>query len=288
MNTSQTKSNFVLLTLAAGSMAVTFIAGLTMNNTGLAQQLGPLQTLLLVFFVIWHGVKLYGVKGIAAFFVISQVVSNAMENLSISTGFPFGNYHYSSGGLPFLWQVPLVIGIAYFVYGYLAWIVAKVLLGAFKQRAHTILLPLTAAFVMVMWDVVMDPINSTIKHYWIWEEGGGYNGVPLTNYLGWFLTVYLFYQLFAVYARVAVLKVQQQVGTLFWATPVLLYAATGISFVLMYLVANPGQVADVTGHIWDKRAIYETAAIASLFTMVFVAFLAFAKLPRSKELQRGN
>jgi uncharacterized membrane protein len=54
---------------------------------------------------------------------------------------------------------------------------------------------------MVAWDLCMDPTNSTIQRWWIWEQGGGYFGVPLTNYLGWFLTVYLFFQSFALYVR---------------------------------------------------------------------------------------
>src|SRR5207237_1427582 len=47
----------------------------------------------------------------------------------------------------------------------------------------------------------MDPTSSTIRHSWIWEQGGGYFGVPLTNYLGWFFTVYVFFQLFALSLR---------------------------------------------------------------------------------------
>jgi len=53
----------------------------------------------------------------------------------------------------------------------------------------TFAVPFIAAFVMVMWDLTFDPRASTIEHQWIWEQGGGYFGVPLTNYLGWFFTV---------------------------------------------------------------------------------------------------
>jgi hypothetical protein len=34
---------------------------------------------------------------------------------------------------------------------------------------------------------------------WIWLNGGEYWGVPFTNFLGWFLTVYLIFQNFALY-----------------------------------------------------------------------------------------
>jgi len=33
-------------------------------------------------------------------------------------------------------------------------------------------------------DLGFDPSASTIHHNWIWEQGGGYFGVPFTNYLG--------------------------------------------------------------------------------------------------------
>ena len=47
--------------------------------------------------------------------------------------------------------------------------------------------------------VGFDPIRSTIEHIWIWRDGGGYNGVPLTNFLGWYLTVWIIYQTFALF-----------------------------------------------------------------------------------------
>lgn len=285
MAASTPKNHLPLTILAAACAITTLIAGLSINDRNLMQLFNPLQVLLLLVFVIWHGSQVYGAKGIAIFFVVSQVVSNAMENLSISTGFPFGNYHYSQGGMPFLFQVPIVIGLAYFAYGYLAWTLAKILLGSslgsrVRSTAQTIILPLTAAFLMVMWDVIMDPINSTIRHYWIWENGGGFNGVPLTNYLGWFLTVYLFFQIFALLVRA---PLKQQVSKVFWATPIKVYVATGLSFILMYLVAIPSVITDATGHSWDQRSIYETAAIVSLFTMIFAGFLATIKLLRSEE-----
>jgi uncharacterized membrane protein len=78
---------------------------------------------------------------------------------------------------------------------------ANVLLGTDRSRdaMATFAVPIVAAFIMVGWDVCLDPGSSTIAHIWIWENGGGYFGVPLTNYLGWYLTVFTFLQLFALY-----------------------------------------------------------------------------------------
>src|SRR5436305_10424255 len=142
-------------------------------------------------FVLLHGALRYKWSGIITFVVISLVVSNVLENSSILTGFPFGHYYYTSDLGPKLFLVPLLIGPAYFGTGYLAWVLATVLVGDVRSKGSwftTCAVPFIASFMMVAWDLGMDPTSSTIRHSWIWEQGGGYFGVPLTNYLGWFFT----------------------------------------------------------------------------------------------------
>lgn len=41
----------------------------------------------------------------------------------------------------------------------------------------------------------MDTITATVNKVWILEDGGSYFGVPISNYLGWFLVVYIFLQI---------------------------------------------------------------------------------------------
>src|SRR6266436_7295903 len=164
----------------------------------------PLVVLIPVVFGLIHGALRYKWSGILTFIVICLVVSNILENTSILTGFPFGHYHYTDVlGLK-LFLVPVLIGPAYFATGYLAWVVGSVLVGEVRRGSSTfttIAVPFIAAFVMVMWDLTLDPRASTVQHQWIWEQGGGYFGVPLMNFVGWFLTVYVFLQLFAVAVR---------------------------------------------------------------------------------------
>ena len=61
--------------------------------------------------------------------------------------------------------------------------------------------PVIGAFAMTAWDLALDPGTATIRQAWIWEDGGGFFGVPLVNFLGWTFTVYLFMQVFALYLR---------------------------------------------------------------------------------------
>src|SRR6202051_1753490 len=164
----------------------------------------PLLVLILVAFALIHGALRYGWSGIVVFIVVCLVVSNILENSSILTGFPFGHYHYTDALGPKLFLVPLLIGPAYFATGYLAWVLGTVLVGDVRRKSSaftTFAVPFIASFAMVGWDLGFDPSSSTIHHTWIWEQGGGYFGVPLTNYLGWFFTVYVFFQLFALSLR---------------------------------------------------------------------------------------
>jgi len=219
-----------------------------------------------------------------AFVVICLVVSNILENTSILTGFPFGHYHYTDGLGAKLFLVPLLIGPAYFSTGYLAWAVSNVLIGEIRRGSTaftTFAVPFIASFLMVMWDLCLDPTASTIRHIWIWEQGGGYFGVPLTNYLGWFFTVYVFLQLFALFVR-SRRAGEQEKRT--WPRPyhaqaVLMYGVIGLTFVLNYVVgAGNTLVTDAAGVTWHTGSITESAAIVSIYTMLFVAALAAVKL----------
>lgn len=238
--------------------------------------------LLLLAFVLVHGALRYGWRGILIFVAIALIVSNVLENVSILTGFPFGHYHYTGMLGPKLFLVPLLIGPAYIGTGYLAWIIASILVGDVRRNSPALTLiatPVIAAFAMVVWDLCLDPTLSTILHFWIWEHGGGYFGIPLTNYLGWYLTVYLFYQAFALYARFGPARpADVSMPRAFYLQAVAAYAVIGFSFMLQYVSATPRIVTDATGAQWNTGAIHETAAIVGLFTMVFVAVLAAIKL----------
>jgi len=240
--------------------------------------------LLPILFALIHGTIRYGWRGMVAFIGICLVVSNALENTSILTGFPFGHYHYTAILGPKLFLVPVLIGLAYVSTGYLAWVIATALIGEVRRGASlflTIAVPFIAAFSMVVWDVGFDPLASTVNHWWIWEQGGGYFGVPLTNYLGWFLTVFIFYQLFSLYLRVAARSqgASLSVPMTHYVQAICFYATLGIGPILTYVVNDShGTVTDATGMAWNIHAIYETAAIVSIYTMLFISVLTAVKL----------
>ncbi|MCW2870034.1 carotenoid biosynthesis protein [Actinacidiphila oryziradicis] len=265
--------------------AITIVIGLGLVLNGVIPRIGLLVILLQVAFALLHGAQRYGWRAIWVFVAAGLVISNILENLSIQAGFPFGHYHYTGGGKLFL--VPWFIGPAYLATGYLAWIVATVLLGDVRRNSHwltTIGTPVIAAFAMTAWDLSMDPRASTIGQTWIWENGGGFFGVPLGNFLGWTFTVYLFMQVFALYLRSR--------GPLPTAEPdrtgtsdlqgVLLYGLTTVSFFTTLFTGDHKTVTDAAGHSWQTADIYETSTLVTVYGMFFIAALALLRIAQQR------
>src|ERR1700751_1785624 len=138
----------------------------------------PLAIIIPLLFALFHGAVRYGWRGIVVFMVLCIGISTILENMSVLTGFPFGHYHYTDVMGPKLFLVPLLIGPAYFGTGYLSWVIATILLDTDRRgdALAVVLTPLVATFIMVGWDLCLDPSASTIARIWIWENGGSYFG----------------------------------------------------------------------------------------------------------------
>jgi uncharacterized membrane protein len=245
---------------------------------------------ILMGFALVHGVRRYGWRHFVVFFILTFVISWSYETVSILTGFPFGHYVYSDKLGPKLWLVPFLIMPAYFSMGYIAWTLGHVLLDRFDDRlkgAEVVLVPVLASFVMVMWDLCIDPASSTIAGAWIWRDGGGYFGVPLVNFLGWYLCVFTIYLAFALYlqrgaewTRATYLGERST-----WALPALMYAAVMLSRLIQPLTGDSVEVTSQDGHVWWTGDIHTASALVALFTMLFVTVLALVRVGRSPSLR---
>jgi putative membrane protein len=252
---------------------------------------GSALTLLVLVFALLHGAARYGWRGMLMFVAICLVVTNAMENLNILTGFPSGRYYYSDAIRPRLFQVPVIIGGAYAGAGYVSWMVAHVLINRIDSsnldssnldssnlgpsgRLAVWALPAVAAVLMVAWDLSFDPSASTLGRSWVWVDGGPYFGVPLANFFGWYLTVFLFLAPFSWYQSRRPLSGIH--GRAFWAQAVVMYFLLGLRFPLIYLRSTDShQVIDTAGHVWNAADIRATAALVTIFTMFAFALTAW-------------
>lgn len=276
-----------LLWLLVALLAIEELIGIHYRNAGLT----AVHLLILLTFACVHGAMRYGVKGMIAFAVICLVVSNLIENLGVATGFPFGPYHYTDALGVKLGYVPLMIGPAYLGVGYLSWVLATVLVGDVRRGdgMEALVTPFIGAFIMVMWDLSMDPMASTLAQWWIWHEGGGFFGVPLQNYLGWYLTVFAFMFIFALYLRANALEPPVPQPKAYYMQAVAMYAVVGLDFVATYLAKSGTTVTDAAGKVWHGGDIFETSALTTLTTMMFVVALAaitIARMPAGLQVPR--
>jgi putative membrane protein len=132
----------------------------------------------------------------------------------------------------------------------------------------------------------LDPATSTIHHAWIWENGGGFFGVPLVNFLGWTFTVYLFMQVFALClrGRGPVPAAQPDRATAGDLQAVLLYAATTFSFFATFFTGARTTVTDAVGTTWHTGDIYETSVLLTVYGMCFIALLALLRIAQRRTI----
>ena len=220
-------------------------------------------------FAVMHGARAYGRRGILAFVLLCILIGNAMENLGVATGFPYGRYHFTDVMGPKVFAVPILLGLAYIGMGYISWVVARAILG---ESAGRMTLPLAAAFVMVAWDLSMDPVWSNLVDAWRWHEGGAWFGVPVSNFFGWYLTVWLIYQSFALWVGPVTL------GRGYLRVAVAFYAVCAIGNLFDVLAPHPEAITDASGALWRVSAILGESAIVSIFVMGALAVIAWVRL----------
>jgi putative membrane protein len=232
-------------------------------------------TALIFILVFLYAVERYGKKNALIFFIVTSIVSLFFENLSVLTGFPFGFYHYSPslGVLP----VPLIIIFEYFAMGYLSWILSHILTGQYSKKLEgkqIFIVPFIATFIMVMWDLTVDPISATLQGLWVWTYPGPFFGIPISNYFGWFMVVYIFLQILALYLSkydtIKPEKLEAISNKPFWSEAPVIYGTMAMGTILSIFYVFNNLTIDM--------------ALITFFTMVFVALLAIINVWNNESL----
>ena len=124
------------------------------------------------------------------------------ELLGVETGLIFGDYNYGET-LGWKWMgIPFMIGVNWIIMVYSSVMVASKLSDRKWVRITA------AALLMVFADVFIEPI-AIANDYWSW---GGV-GVPLQNYLGWFV---ISFAIITVWFSFLKLKTNKVAYSLYW------------------------------------------------------------------------
>jgi putative membrane protein len=192
----------------------------------------------------------HGRRGLLAALSI-LLLSWAVEHIGVTTGFPFGGYHYTETlTLKVLGVVPLAVPFAWLMVVPAAVGITEYLLrrsqqspeqgGVASMLLRGVFTALGAASFALLLDLMIEPLAVHINGYWVWDNtGGGYYGVPGSNFAAWWVTSAVLAAL-----MLALVHMPQRVGEKMPATPTagtvpwlppLLYMLNLTMFVLIYL-----------------------------------------------------
>ena len=197
--------------------------------------LTPLITLSSFIFAFLHGMQREGWRKMLLLVALVFASGLFFESLGVATGLVYGPYHYTDQlGPKFIGLVPWLIPVAWTFMIYPSMVIAQRLaperVTGFKRG---VVVAALSGVIMTAWDVVMDPMM-VYGGNWIWEVQGGYFGVPLQNFWGWWLTTFTAVALFLLFSRKMTMPIPRLPDR--WA--VYLYTMTGCSSVATSLIVG--------------------------------------------------
>ena len=126
----------------------------------------------------------------------------ASEIAGVNAGIPFGRYEYVSLVTPRVLGVPLSVPLMWGFYAYLTYLIASSIITR-KDTTGNILRIIYASLLMVTLDLAMDPFMVSNIHAWVWLGGWGptWFGVPISNFVGWFIVSFTIFFIHEIIAR---------------------------------------------------------------------------------------
>jgi len=129
----------------------------------------------------WPGRRLVGVAAVIL------PAAWAVEKVGVTTGWLFGHYAYTGALQPQLAGVPILIPLAWLMMLAPAWAAASAVLPERSPNPswwYRLCYAALSGLAFAAWDLYLDP-QMVARRLWLWDEPGGYFGIPWLNYLGW-------------------------------------------------------------------------------------------------------
>lgn len=280
------------LLLIFSAAVVHFISWVT-HKAPLRVELVAMAMFSMLAICIWHAVVVKGTKQAVAFFVICILIGWFCEFIGHNYGWFFGRYNYTKTLGPAIGGVPIIITItwSFIVYSsfmLIDWLVG--LRGEVRARSWwgktlwSALIAAATATLVCAWDLLVDPMATSgvwwteagKNPWWYWFHGGPYlkelpgkeglgmPGVPIGNFVGWWLAPFFMVLIFMLFFN----KANRAPASLLDVVPLLAYFFIFFIVVIIVLEMN-----------WSFDGMNQLALIG-FFTMMPIILVSAVKLAR--------
>lgn len=232
-------------------------------------------------FVISHALETLGKQKTVIFFSITLFFGFISEYLGVVHGLFFGRFVYHEytnmilGAVP--WQTPL----SWSVIIYICYCTTNLFLKGFGGRKPNLKNSLWYPFCLMLLlssldgiaamniDMILDPCCVNVPTpSWTWAEPGAYFGIPISNFIGWFMVTFFATLIFRTYESLREDFEPDKVRLLDFA-PTVVYS----TYTIRYVVASLG-----FGHVE-----YTLIGVATMMPFILVASIIFLiKLQKCK------
>lgn len=134
-----------------------------------------------VFLILfaWVSISIYAKENVDWIIaLLICIVTFIIEAIGVATGFPFGEYTYTSILGVKLFGVPFTLGFAW-----LGVIYTALLLSNTKSKIYR---AIEVGIWIVIIDLILDPA-AVVLGFWEWTSDGDYFSIPLSNFVAWFI-----------------------------------------------------------------------------------------------------
>ncbi len=119
-------------------------------------------------------------------FILAVIIGGfVIEVIGVQTGVVFGKYQYGATLGFKIYDVPLVIGINWFLLVYSSGMTTQLI------KIHKHIRALIGALLMVLVDYSLETVAQAYD-FWNWQN----NTIPVQNYVAWFVVAYFFHIMF--------------------------------------------------------------------------------------------
>jgi uncharacterized membrane protein len=188
-----------------GFFIITFFSylySLMGTHVAIFDLLGSLWTFTAFGLVLIHSSLSLGNKKTTIFFITALAFGLFSELILVKYGWLVGHYYYNPILKPFiLGLVPVMTVVSWGTIIYISYTFANLILKGFGSQKPNIkqnkvfyvilmvLISSISGLIAANLDMLIDPVVVS-THGWFWIDGGPYYGVPIGNFVGWFLVAF--------------------------------------------------------------------------------------------------